>query len=155
MRLGGAARGVGADCGAAVRSWGSSTLVLFKGDGDAADDAPLAPPGVNVLGSHEQGAAQRVDLLGSESVTPSMTRRGLPDGAAQAGVAVDDAEQRGLQPPRAEAVQAPLHASYDSPPRSSNSTSTFWPSARTPTTAKTGTLTTLPPLRTRSARASR
>jgi hypothetical protein len=71
------------------------------------------------------GLALQVPQLVDAAALDRCPRPGLPDGAAQAGVAVDDAEQRGLQPPRAEAVQAPLHASYDSSPRSSNSTSTF------------------------------
>jgi hypothetical protein len=78
----------------------------------------------------------------------------LAHGAPQPGVAIDDAatgpSTRASRPSR-----HPFHASYDSPPHRSNSTSTFCPSARTPTTAQTGTRTTLPSLRTRSARASR
>jgi len=42
------------------------------------------------------------------SITRSRPGHQISHGPPQAGVAVDDAEQRGLQPPCDEAVQAPL-----------------------------------------------
>ena len=77
-----------------------------------------------------------------------------PDGASQSGIAVDDAEH-GVRRPRAtRSSMQPFHASKDSPPHSSSARSCLPPSARTPTTPSTGTLTTFPALRTRRRSAS-
>src|SRR5713226_5744127 len=61
----------------------------------------------------------------------------------------------GLRPRLISASTKPAHASADSAPHSSSARSCFSPSASTPTAVSTGTLTTLPALRTRRARASR
>src|SRR6266481_5032719 len=59
-----------------------------------------------------------------------------------------------LSPRSTRSSRKPFHASFDSP-HISSATSCFCPSASTATAASTGTLVTLPALRTRSAIASR
>ena len=85
-------------------------------------------------------------------------RRGPPeaDGLAQPGVPVDHAPDGGDETARAEVVQTRLPRRERLAPRAEvRATSCFWPSVRTATTPRAGTLTTLPALLTRSARASR
>ena len=60
-----------------------------------------------------------------------------------------------LSPRSTRSSRKPFHASFDSLPHISSDTSCFCPSASTATAASTGTLVTLPALRTRSAIASR
>src|SRR5207248_284051 len=60
-----------------------------------------------------------------------------------------------LSPRSTRSSRKPFHASFDSLPHISSDTSCFCPSASTATAASTGTLVTLPALRTRSAIASK
>jgi hypothetical protein len=104
-----------------------------------------------VFGCLALEVAQVVDraaLHGRRRPRPAQPRRrpGLPSMIARSG-----ARARGLASPRRKSLQASL----DSLPHSSSASNALRPSASTATAVSTGTLATLPALRTRTHTASR